>query len=184
MDASGTEVGHLVVFHDTSKATAQFNRLITVVSGVVLVLLTALISFLYIVLRRTDQGIQSQQAELRTSKDRFDQLAEQSRTFGWEVDADGLYTYMSHLAEQVIGYRREEVVGRMHFYDLHPEAGREPFKQAALEVFRRKEPFQDLINPIQCEDDRHRRPELIDRLTNLKRRVQFSIVAPASGSPS
>ncbi|MBM3884182.1 MAG: PAS domain S-box protein, partial [Verrucomicrobia bacterium] len=88
---------------------------------------------------------------LRESEERFDALAEQNRTLVWEVDADGLYTHVSHVAEIVLGYRPEELVGKMHFYDLHPEEGREAFKAAAFEVFVRKEPFQNLVNAVQCK---------------------------------
>ncbi len=90
--------------------------------------------------------------ELLDTKGRFDQLAEQSRTWVWEVDAEGLYTYVSHVAEQVIGYRPEELVGRMHFYDLHPEEGRDAFKSAAFETMARKEAFVDLVNPIRARN--------------------------------
>ncbi|MBI5533869.1 MAG: PAS domain S-box protein [Deltaproteobacteria bacterium] len=89
---------------------------------------------------------------LRESESRSNQLAEHSRTVAWEVDAEGLYTYLSHVAESVFGYRPEEVLGRLHFYDLHPEPGRAAFKNAALAVFRQKERFRDLINPIQTKD--------------------------------
>jgi PAS domain S-box-containing protein len=91
-------------------------------------------------------------AELSEAKERFDQLAEQSRTIAWEVDAEGRFTYISHVVEKVLGYRRDEIVGRMHFYDLHPEEHREEFKAAALEVFRRKEPFENVENPLQTRD--------------------------------
>jgi PAS domain S-box-containing protein len=94
------------------------------------------------------------EAALRESGARFDQLAEQSGTLTWEVDAQGLYTYVSHVAEQVCGYRPEELEGRMHFYDLHPESGREAFKTAAFAVFERKEPFQGFVNAIQTKDGR------------------------------
>ena len=91
---------------------------------------------------------------LRESEARFDQLAEQSGTIVWEVDAQGLYTYVSHVSEAVWGYHPDELVGRMHFYDLHPEDGREAFKTAAFAVMQRKESFQDLINAVEGKDGR------------------------------
>ncbi len=154
IDASGAEVGDLVVLRDISVAKATFHRLVTVAGGAVLVVLTALIGFLYIALRRVDRSIHLQQAELQDSKDRFDQLAEQSCTFSWEVDADGLYTYVSHVAEQVIGYTPDELVGRLHFYDLHPEAGREEFKAAVFEGFGGKDEFLGVENAIVAKDGR------------------------------
>ncbi|MDP2997607.1 MAG: PAS domain S-box protein, partial [Bryobacterales bacterium] len=91
---------------------------------------------------------------LRASEARFDQLAEQSGTVAWEVDAQGLYTYVSHVSEAVWGYHSAELEGRMHFYDLHPEQGREAFKTAAFAVFDRKEPFQNLVNAVERKDGR------------------------------
>ncbi len=88
---------------------------------------------------------------LRESKERFDQLAEQSRTITWEVDAEGRYTYVSHVAELVFGYTREEIVGRMHFYNLHPEEGRAAYKKSALEVFARRDRFTNFINPVKTK---------------------------------
>ena len=91
-------------------------------------------------------------ASLRDSKERFDALAEQSRTFTWEIDARGLYTYASHVVEQVLGCRPEDIAGVMHFYDLHPADGRETFRALAFEAFARKEPFKELVNPLQTRD--------------------------------
>ncbi|MBF0529927.1 MAG: PAS domain S-box protein, partial [Deltaproteobacteria bacterium] len=91
---------------------------------------------------------------LRESEQRFDQLAAHSRTIAWEVNTDGLYTFISDASKAVWGYRPEELVGRKHFYDLHPEEGREEFKSAAFAVFERKETFHNLINPVQTHDGR------------------------------
>ncbi|MFN7935004.1 MAG: PAS domain S-box protein [Bryobacteraceae bacterium] len=84
--------------------------------------------------------------------DRYHMVAEQSRTVFWEVDPKGLFTRVSHVAAAVWGYAPTEIVGRMHFYDLHPEQGREGFKAAALGVFARHERFRDLLNPVQRKD--------------------------------
>ncbi len=83
---------------------------------------------------------------LRKSEERFEELAAQSRTYSWETDAEGQYTFVSQVVEGVLGYAPKELVGRMHFYDLHPEGGREAFKAAAFEVFARKEPFEGVVN--------------------------------------
>jgi len=91
---------------------------------------------------------------LREKEERFNQLTEQSRTIIWDVNADGLYTYFSHVSEIVLGYRAEEMVGKKYFYDIHPEDGREAFKHAAFKVFARKEPFRDLENAILTKDGR------------------------------
>ena len=60
-------------------------------------------------------------AELVASKKGFDELAEQSRTVHWELDVDGRFTKVSHIAETVYGYTPEEMVGKKFFYDLYPD---------------------------------------------------------------
>lgn len=91
---------------------------------------------------------------LRRNEKRFSEIAKQSRTVTWEVNAAGLYTYMSDVSEAVFGYRADELVGKKYFYDLHPESGRAAFKAEALGVFDRKEPFVDLVNSFQAKDGR------------------------------
>ncbi|MBM3176283.1 MAG: PAS domain S-box protein, partial [Chloroflexi bacterium] len=89
---------------------------------------------------------------LRESELRYEQLAKHSRTFTWETNVNGLYTYVSHIAQDVTGYNPEELIGQMHFYDIHPEAEREAFKRSAFAVFKNKGHFLNLENPIQAKD--------------------------------
>lgn len=91
---------------------------------------------------------------LRESEDRFEQLAEHSRTVTWEVDAGGFFTYVSNASSSVLGYAPEELVGRMSFFDLHPDKGREAFKSAAFEVFGRKGEFTKFENRARTRDGR------------------------------
>ena len=90
----------------------------------------------------------------REQKEWFSRIAEQSREMIWEVDADGLYTYVSPNCKRLTGYGPEELTGKMHFYDLCPEEGRDAFRRAAFEVFERKEPFRELRNVIATKDGR------------------------------
>lgn len=101
--------------------------------------------------RNITDKVQAEHA-LKESVLRFHQLAEQSRTFTWEVGTDGIYTYLSEVFINVAGYEPSEVVGKLHFYDFHPENGREAFMNAAFETFNRKEPFTNLENLIVTKD--------------------------------
>lgn len=94
------------------------------------------------------------QEALLKSEERFSQIAEQSKTVIWEVDAEGLYTYVSPLAEIIWGYPISEIIGKKYFYDLHPAGTREHFKKIALESFHRKENFSDFHNQIVTGDGR------------------------------
>ena len=96
---------------------------------------------------------QSEKA-LRESEERFAILAEQSRSISWEVDAKGLYTFVSPVSETVTGYHPNELVGKKRFYDLRLEEKREVFKTDAFKVFALKAAFNNLENPIQAKDGR------------------------------
>ncbi len=87
--------------------------------------------------------------DLASSMRRYDLLARQSRTITWETDADGLYTDISPVAEDILGWRPEDLIGRKHFYDLHPAEGREAFKVATFAAFSGREPFLDFVNPVE-----------------------------------
>ncbi|HPO12451.1 MAG TPA: PAS domain S-box protein [Candidatus Hydrogenedentes bacterium] len=88
---------------------------------------------------------QTEESLLR-SEERFQQVAENAQEWIWEVDTDGLYTYVSPTVERILGHRPEEIVGKMHFYDLfHPE-NREEMKSAALRVFAEKQSFREFPN--------------------------------------
>lgn len=99
-----------------------------------------------------DDTVRERTAALKESEERLAQLAAQNRTVSWDVDAQGLYTFVSHVSEKVVSYRPDELVGKKHFYDLHPEEGREEFKKAAFEIFVQKGTIHDLVNPVQTKD--------------------------------
>ncbi|MEI7990661.1 MAG: PAS domain S-box protein, partial [Chloroflexota bacterium] len=91
---------------------------------------------------------------LHKTNQRFDQLAEQSRTMTWEVDGQGLYTYISRVVESVLGYQLEEIIGKVHIYDLRIESEREMFKAAAQEAFKRKVSFYNQESQTLAKDGR------------------------------
>lgn len=86
--------------------------------------------------------------KLKKNENRFKQIASQSHTIIWEVDANGLYTYVNSISKVVWGYEPEEIIGKLHFYDLHPEEGREEFRKMALGVFDKKGKFSNIPNQI------------------------------------
>ncbi|MCW7753064.1 diguanylate cyclase [Desulfobotulus sp. H1] len=70
---------------------------------------------------------------LQESQYRYDQLAAKSRTYSWEVDAEGRYSYVSSTVEAVLGYRPDEMVGHMYFYDICHPGDREERKRMGLQ---------------------------------------------------
>jgi PAS domain S-box-containing protein len=94
------------------------------------------------------------QEEVRKNEERFEQIAEQSREIVWEVDQYGLYKFISKASKAVIGYKPEELIGKMHFYDLHPEEDREEFKREAFAIFQKKKIFVEVKNQVLTKDGR------------------------------
>ncbi len=96
-----------------------------------------------------EEIVERQKAEnaLRKSEERFKQVTESAGDWIWEVNAEGLYTYSSHVAEKVLGYKPEEIVGKKYFYDFFAPEVKEEFKKAAFEAFNKKERFNGFVNP-------------------------------------
>ena len=90
-----------------------------------------------------------QQEQLRESNSRFDQLAEQSRTCTWEVNVDGIFTYVSHVAETLTGYSPDEIIGKMHFFDFFPESTRQELRNSTFAVFDKREEIKHIEHLIQ-----------------------------------
>ena len=81
-------------------------------------------------LDQTDQ-IRTQD-QLEYTKERFSAVVNQTGQVIWEIDSEGLYSYISPAVEKVLGYRADELIGKLHYYDLHPLEGREAFKNDTL----------------------------------------------------
>lgn len=91
---------------------------------------------------------------LRESETRFAETTRQSRAFVWEVDAEGRYMFVTPVVEDVLGYRPDEIAGRLHFDDLHPPEDRAEFRAAIFAAMARREKFRDYENPLVAKDGR------------------------------
>jgi len=94
------------------------------------------------------------EAVWRESEMRFAESARQSRTYLWEVDAAGLYTYVSPVVADVLGYAPEEIAGKMHFHDLFPPAMRAQLTEGVLAIINRRRSFRDYDPPLRAKDGR------------------------------
>ncbi len=92
--------------------------------------------------------------ELRKSESRFNELAKQGMIIFWEVDHEGVYTYMSDAAEEITGYKPGELVGKKHFYDLSPEEDTAGAKESGLAVMRKKETLYNSESRMVRKDGR------------------------------
>ncbi len=86
---------------------------------------------------------------LRESRNRFEQVSDHVGEWIWEVDAHGLYTYSNNVVSRILGYQAEELVGKLHFYDLFPVEQRQALKTAVFEHFNKGIPFVKHLNACQ-----------------------------------
>jgi len=148
-DVSGTIVGDMILLLDISAQQAAFKQSLAIALPAGFLLMAGLLIFVFIILRRTDASIHTQQTALLTSKERFDQLAKQSRTVIWETDENGIFTYINRVGEQVLGYRVDEMIGKMRFCDLLPATEREAFIEETQTMMKRKAIIHHPETPIQ-----------------------------------
>jgi len=130
-DASGINVGDLIIFRDVSEANAAFHQALLVSAGVALLLLTGLFAFLYILLGRTDRGLLSQQAALRDSEERIRALVETVPGWILNLDRDGRITFINRA---VPGVSVEEVIGT-HVFEHIPPDDHPALQKALAEVW-------------------------------------------------
>ncbi len=68
--------------------------------------------------------------------ERLNTLSAQSRSYAWEINLNGLFTYMSPVVEIVLGYKPEQLVGKKYFYDILNQRQRERVKREAFEIIK------------------------------------------------
>ena len=103
---------------------------------------------------RTRMARQQSEAALEKSMERFRQISAAAEEWIWELDPQGLYTHASPVVEALLGYTPEELVGKVHFYDLFPEAEREALVDEVFKTFARREAIQDFPNTVLHKDGR------------------------------
>lgn len=73
----------------------------------------------YIVTTSRDITVRKKyESEMKLSYERLNELSIQSKTYAWEINEDGLFTYMSPIVENVMGFKVSEIVNKMYYYDL------------------------------------------------------------------
>ena len=114
---------------------------------------------------QTETSLVQHVAELETlldsNNERFDQFSVSTGIWIWEVNPVGLFTYVSHMVESILGYTAEELIGKKNFYDLYDPAIKDSLKAEAFEVFSQKRTFINFEN-----QNLHRNSQIIFLETN------------------
>gem|GEM_PF-3199100 len=90
---------------------------------------------------------------LRESEERFRALVETSSDWIWEVDKNGIYTYVSPKVKDLLGYEQDEVIGKTPF-DLMPPEEAERMSVIFKNIISSKKPFERLENINKHKDNR------------------------------
>jgi PAS domain S-box-containing protein len=132
-DASGNEVGDVLMMIDVSADHAAFVRLLAVAGSGGAVLLALLLGLIYALLRRTDAGIQVQQATLRESEQAYrNQFAANASVMLLIDPEDGAIIDANAAALGFYGYPRERLLAlRITDFNILPAA---QVKQAMASV--------------------------------------------------
>ncbi|MCJ7663995.1 MAG: PAS domain S-box protein, partial [Desulfobacterales bacterium] len=91
--------------------------------------------------------------QIRESQQRFQGLVETLSDWIWEIDQNGIYTYVSPKIRDLLGYEPEEVLGMTPF-DLMPPEEAERVKNAFESLVAAKQPLVALENTCRHKDGR------------------------------
>jgi len=85
------------------------------------------------------------QEDLEESKDKLTILLETSSDWVWEIDANGVFTFVSDRVKDFLGYEVDEIVGQNSFSTM-PKDEAKRVRKFFESLLKTKEPFKDLEN--------------------------------------
>ncbi|MBT7299991.1 MAG: PAS domain S-box protein, partial [Victivallales bacterium] len=116
-DASGKDVGTLLYMSDRTTQDAAEMRTVALGGTAGAVLLAALFALVFVMLRRTDAGIQAQQAALKASESLQRSITDAAQDAILMMDPEGLISFCNPAGERILGYAMEEAIGQ-NLHDL------------------------------------------------------------------
>ena len=104
--------------------------------------------------KRLAQRVETEVKNLKMSKERFQSLVENINDWVWEVDSQGLYSYVSPNIIDVLGFTQEEMLGKSPFALMPPEEAKR-VEKSFIECVIKKEPIVRLENTNIHKDGSH-----------------------------
>ncbi len=138
--------------HVIKDSKNDFVEFIATTLGIGLLLLGLLSGFIYLLLRQTDRQLHAQQMVILESERRVKELAKQSRTIFWEVDKEGIFTYVSDEEESLTGYALQDVIGKMHFHDFYNKDKDQGYEERVRLVFEEHAPVVNQEDKLLAKD--------------------------------
>jgi PAS domain S-box-containing protein len=84
--------------------------------------------------------------KLMRSEQRFLAATLNTRSLIWEIDCEGMLTYLSPAIEDILGYRPEEIIRKVPFFNFFDQPDRKEQKEAAMEILNSYESFRDFVS--------------------------------------
>jgi len=88
---------------------------------------------------------------LLKSEKRFQDMAENTSDWIWEMNAQGKYIYSNPVVKDIIGYSYDEVIGR-YFYDFFSSENKELLKMRIFELMAKLKPIESFDNIVLRKD--------------------------------
>lgn len=89
--------------------------------------------------------VEEKNIELQKSNDKLKNIIDHIKDFIWEVDRNGIYTYVSPQSEEILGYSSEEMLGKT-FFDFMDVNEAKIIKQKFYKILEYQEPIKQLRN--------------------------------------
>lgn len=88
--------------------------------------------------------IKKQTKEFNNSEKRFLQISEYALEYFWEVDSNGLFTYISPVIEKILGYKNYEIIGKKCLFDFPQSKDKQKIKEALFHVFKNRNNYKEI----------------------------------------
>lgn len=105
------------------------------------------------VLEQLNQALSEARDRAERSEARYAALAEQSRSYAWDVDCNGCYTDVSASVKTVLGYTPDELLGRP-FWEIAPADEQVEMRAIGLSTIHEGESLSGLENRVLTRDGR------------------------------
>ena len=88
---------------------------------------------------------------LKKSEEKYRALVESSSDFIWEVDQNGIYTYVSSKIKDILGYEPSKYIGKTPYYQM-PRQDVERVRPVFQKFIAEKKSFKGLIREVYSSD--------------------------------
>ncbi len=92
--------------------------------------------------------IKKQTKEFHNIEERYLKVSEYTLEFFWEIDSNGLFTYISPVVVKILGYKPEEIIGKKQLFDFCSSNGDNVSQELLKKIFKQTANYTS--NEILC----------------------------------